>query len=371
MKRALIVLLSLAVAGGLFAQVSFGGNVNSGLLVGFDEDGHAFYTSKSDGGDKLSYGFSVTYAAPSGNAGANFAMTGNDGGGWNADGSKIWFKPLPILELSGGGGANGSIGTPGPGGTSNGASDKGVGLSVRLDPMPGLAFGLGIEPKATELGKAFYGLGLKYDLAGLFGAVANLGYDGAGNEGDGKVDAAAGVSVAALSNIAGLNIAANVKAGNVTKLADDGAVNAGAEVGFKVADLGATLKGIVALPVTTADKDAGKVLNAVIGADLSYPIGAITAKLGVGYLLKGAVTPVEDADGNNVVAPKFDPGMWAGIDGVGPADKDVESSVLKINPSISFKVAEADLNIGYGLKTNVGGESKINHEIYTGFSIGF
>jgi len=37
MKKALVVLLILAVAGGLFAQVSFNGSVETGLAVGFTD----------------------------------------------------------------------------------------------------------------------------------------------------------------------------------------------------------------------------------------------------------------------------------------------------------------------------------------------
>ena len=366
MKRALIVLLMLAVAGGLFAQVTYSGGVESGILAAFDEDGHYFYTSKADGGDKYSYSFGVDYAAPSGNVGGNLAVAGNDANekGWNFDGSKLWFKPLDILTLSGGSGGQEGFNTPGPMDTSNDANNM-VGLNLKLEPIPGLALGASVGPQnGLEFGDANYAFGVKFDATNLLTVVANLGLLGAtadsvDDEGElvpgdaSKVNAAAGVSVSALSNIAGLVIAADLAAENVAKLSDAGKVTAGLSVGFGVADLAATLKGKVALPMVDGDE-----LNALLGADLSYPVGSATVGLGVGYLLSGAV----GAGG------KFNPGMWEAMD-VDPVKLD--SSKLKINPSVSFKVSEADLKIGYGLEANVGGESKMNHEIYTGFSIGF
>ena len=361
MKKALIVLLSLAVAGGLFAQ-SFSGGVSSGLLLGFDEDGHSFYTSKSDGGDQYGYYFNWGWTGESGRVGGGINAAGSNGEGWNFDGSNLWFKPLDILTLKGGGGGLGGFGTPGAVDASNDAADQGVGLSLKLEPIAGLALGAGVEPKALEIGKALYTFGASYTLTNLVGVVANVRLnpetvDDDGVTTDSSVNAAAGVNVLALSNIAGLTIGVDVAAENVANLSDAGKVTAGAKIGFKVADLGATLLGKVLLPMTDAQKDIG--LNALIGADLSYPIGAITANLNVGYLLNG----VTDA------GRKFNPGRWEAM----PFDFiETDSSALSINPSISFKVSEASLNVGYGLKTNVGGDvSKLNHEIYTGVEIGF
>ena len=356
MKRALIALLILAVAGGLFAQ-SFSGGVSSGLLVGIDEDGHSFYTSKSDGGDQYGYYFNWGWTGESGRVGGGVNAAGANGEGWNFDGSNLWFKPLDILTLKGGGGGLGGFGTPGAADTSNDAADQGVGLSLLLEPIAGLAIGAGVNPRDIEVAKAIYTFGAKYTAADLVGVVANLKFTPDEGDGDAVINAAAGVSVLALSNIAGLNIGLDVAAENVTKLSDAGKVTAGAKVGFNVAGLGATLLGKVLLPMTDAQKDIG--LNTIIGADLSYAINAITANLGVGYLLNGA----------HSAERKFNPGRWEAL----PFDfSDSDASAVSISPSVSFNVAEAALTIGYGLKTNIGvDKSDLKHEIFTGVSIDF
>ena len=356
MKKALIVLLLLAlVAGGLFAQISFGAGVASGLLVAFDESGHTFYTSRWNGGSAYNYYFGGSYTAESGRAGGSIDFYGEEGGGWDFDGSKIWFKPLDILTLSGGGGGLGGFGTPGPGGTGNSAADIGVGLSMLLEPMAGFALGAAVGPVegGDVVGNALYAFGLKFAQSGLFDARANLSYNGAGNDGDGQVNAAAGVSISALSNIAGLGISANIRANNVTKFADKAEVTAGAQVGFKAGDLGTTLATRLFLPLGSKST-----LNAAVGVDLSYPIGAATANLGVGYVLKGAV------EGSG----KFNPGRW---DAIPIGFSELNSGALAINPYINFKVADVALRVGYGLATNIGGTSKTKHEIYTGAAIDF
>jgi hypothetical protein len=328
-------------------------------LVGIDSDGHSFYTSKDDGGDQYGYNFGWDWTAPSGRVGGGVSAIGANGDTWDLDGSNLWFKPLDILTLKGGGGGIGGFGTGGGVDASNDAADQGVGLSLLLEPIAGLAIGAGVAPRDLEVGKALYTLGAKFTATDLVGVVANLKYDPAAEDDvDAVINAAAGVSVLALSNIAGLNIGLDVLAENVTKLSDAGKVTAGAKVGFNVAGLSATLLGKVLLPMTDAQKDIG--LNTLIGADLEYGIGAITAKLGVGYLLKGA----------HEAERKFNPGRWEAL----PFDfADTDASAVSISPSVSFNGGpEAALNIGYGLKTNLGvDESNLKHEIFTGVSIDF
>ena len=348
MKKALIVLLALAVAGGLFAQVSFSGGVASGLLLNFDDDGYGLYTSKSDAGDQYGHDFGVSYTADSGNAGGNVGFTGGNGE-WGFDSAKLWFKPLDMLTISGGSGGQGGFGTPGPIDPSNGANDL-LGINFKLEPMAGLALGASVGPAdGLEFGDAAYALGVVYDMATVFKAVANLKYDGSGNEGDGLVNAAAGVEVSALSNIAGLVISAALSAEDVANLSDAGKLTAGAKVGFKVADLGAGLSATLKVPVQESQE-----LNAKINADLSYPIGAATAGLGVNYVLKGAGK-----------TGKFE---------AGSVDFDysaADTAALTIHPSVSFGVGGADLKVGYGLSATLGDEMTLGHVIYTGFSIGF
>jgi hypothetical protein len=351
MKRALIVILILAVAGGLFAQ-SFGGGVSSGLILAFGEDGHSFYTSKSDGGDQYGYYFGWGWTGDSGRVGGEINAAGGNGDGWNFDGSNIWFKPLDILTVKGGGGGIGGFGTPGSVGASNDAADKGVGVNLLLEPITGFGLGLGVGPAdGEEVGKAVYTVGVKYLLSGLANIVANLGYNG-GTE---AVGAAFGVDVLALSSAGLSKLAVDVGISGLNDFDGAGKITVGPRIGFAVGDLSGGLRANIYLPMGGYENED---LNVAANANVSYPIGAITAGLGVGFQLKDAVT----------ASGKFNPGSW---DGLSKNFSSADSSVLTINPSISYKVAEAAFSTGYGLRMDIGGAAKMIHEIYTGVSIDF
>ena len=370
MKRALIVLLLLAVAGGLFAQsVVFSGGAKSGLQVAIEDDTTLHvYEPDMDGGYRLQLGVAAT--TRSGNAGATGRVVQNLDGATVAldadtgvssgvifDNAYAWLKPLDILTLYGGKVDAGGFSTGAVIDESNGVID-GVGASLGVDVIPGLGVGLSIAPNGGELGDAAYSLGAKFDATGLLGAVATLKYDGAGNAGDGATNVGFGVSVSALENL-GVSLGLELLAENLTKLKDAGAVTGGLIVGFNAGALSAGVKGLVYAPVQ--DNQALDLAGSVYGA--FGLTNAVTLNLGVGYSLKETL---EKTNGST-----FD--YRAGWDGLpkGNLSDKVDSSVLGIQPSVTFAIGGGTLDLGYGLLTHVGGDSLTKHSIYTVFNVEF
>jgi hypothetical protein len=350
MKKALIVILILAVAGGLFAQVNFSGWAEAGLSIPIEDGDTTFHASKN-GGDPFYWEVAGGYTTESGKAGVDFGFgSGNADlvGGWEA---KLWYKPLDILTLYAGKGNSGGVGTPGDLDASNGVHDP-VGLALKLVPISGLTVGAAVAPSGAGIEKAAYSFGVGYTMADVFSAAANLKYNGT----DETTNAAAGVGLLLLNSVGISKIAVDLSAENVTNLDTAGKVTLGPRINFGFGDLGGHLRGRVYLPMKDADT-----FNADIGAQVSYPVSGVTASLGVVYELNGAVAASKGS--------AFDGNYWEGRPNTAAADSD--SSWLSINPKISFGLGGGDIDIGYGLHTNVGGNSYMKHVIFTNFGIGF
>jgi len=354
------------VAGGLFAEISFSGSAQTGMMVAIEDD-ITFHVRNQPGNWNKDYMFDlgVSGTNASGNAGGDGGFTKNaDGAGF---GATVWFKPLDILKVTAG---DVSIwwkfGVPGSAGSNN-DNDVGVGALFELAPLSGLDILAGVYPAGLDFGKARYTAGVKYG-ADIFSTGANISYDGAGNNGTGFVKAAAGVGVSALKGMGIKNIAVNVVANNLTQLAQEGSVTVGplVEVGFGA--LNARARANLYIPV----RDSGpQDLDLRAGVDGSYPItDTITAAIGVGYELKGSV----GSTNGQAFSWQVD---WGGGD-EGPAAfsgqglSGEDSSVLGIRPSLAIQLAGGTLNLGYALATQIGGSNgSTKHGIYTFYKVEF
>jgi len=237
MKKALVVLLILAVAGGLFAQVTITGEIKSGVgvLITDEKDSSAtapvyeqYIGSKpilglysTDTNQGIRFDLNGKYANAEDTVGASFRLrfdtTGNvhynDGyiGSFAVQHAYGWVKALDgIFTLNGG-----KIDNAGPFSTAGGVDTSfdqggGYGLFARVSPMTGLDLGAAAYTRVgyvgygtptartspLELGDARYNFGVAYTVPDLVTVVGLL------RQGNGwmynQTDAALGVKVHAL-----------------------------------------------------------------------------------------------------------------------------------------------------------------------------
>ena len=347
MKKTLLVLLLLAVAGGLFAQVSFGGAVGTGVMIAAEDGETAFLFSRNGGGTQYFWEVSGSWTAESGRSGADLGFEAYNGdiGGW---GATVWYNPLDILTLTAGDVGDAGFGTPGSLDRNSGIG--GTALGLRLDPVAGLNIQAGVKP-AGELGDTAFGVGVRFTQSGLVQITANLGYDGAAE----VTNASAGVDLLALAGAGITKLAVDVRADNISDLTW---IGVGPRVNFSIAGISGHVRSNIYLPMT----DAGN-LNFVAGAQGNYTVvPGVTATLSVGY---GANGGVDATKGSN-----FEYRYWDSIPNKGLAKSD--NSFLGVHPALSWNVfGGATIGAGYSLLTQLGGTSYTKHAVFANFNVGF
>ena len=368
MKKALLVLLLLAVAaGGLFAQVSFSGSVISGLEVVIPDEGDIKLYQYHQDGARYRFQLSASYTNADGTAGAG-ATIRNTNGAFAHDGANAWVKPLDILTLR--------IGTSGPGGFGSlGAMDvsndaaTGFGLSALLVPTSTFSLGASVIPgNGVKFDDARYNFGAKVTAPDLLTAVANLMYNGAANDGDGQVNVAAGVGVTALNAASGesglTRLAVDVQANNITQDLDW--IGIGPAIGFRVANVAAgnltgTLRSRIWLPLNDNNE-----LDFVVGADASVPIvTGVTFRLGAAFESKA--TGLKAASTNENYAGAIDYRDWDTLNqGIGGTDP-----LLAIRPSLTFNIGGGTIETGWSFQTFLADTAKTQQAIYAIFGVSF
>ena len=368
MKRALIVLLLLAVAaGGLFAQtLTWSGHVQSGIEVVIPNEGDTTVSWYSwDPGTTYRFQIGASYTAAEGKAGAAGYIR-NAGGTFAVDQGRAWVYPIDILRLQIGNGGPGGFGSLGSFGASNGAGDAG-GLSAILTPvLDGASFSLGasVAPSNVTFDNTRYNFGVTFGLPALLNAAANLAYIGSGNDGDGEIRVAAGIGVLALNAASGqtglTRLAIDVIANNIT--GDLDWIGIGPAVGFRVAGVGSgalttTLQARIFLPLN--DKND---LDYAVGLDLSVPFTGFSFGLDVGYEGAAAALPAKNATTGGINARGWDP-LPKSIGGTDAA--------LNIRPYLTFTIGGASLQTGWGIQALLADEVQMQHGIYANLNVSF
>jgi len=180
MKKALIVLLILAMAGGLFAQ-SWSGGVTTGAKFEFGEDGIPVTATDDDSGDAVHASLSFE------NSGDNWGITVGASAGVGGSGyfdfgdANGWVKFADMFKLTAGKGIGGAWGTGGN--TDKDISGSDAGVRLEITPIDGLNFGFrfGYPNGGTSAGKVanFFqetGIGVKYS-ADAWNAATGLDLD--------------------------------------------------------------------------------------------------------------------------------------------------------------------------------------------------
>jgi hypothetical protein len=367
MKRALIVLLSLAVAGGLFAQVSYSGFVNSGFQVVIPNEGDTtFHWYSNDAGGTYRFQFRAAYENEAGTVGASGALRSN-AGGFGFDGGNAWIKLMEKqLHINVGTGGAGGFGSLGSFGDANTAADGRFSLAF-TPALDGVTFGigLGINPAGSDatntFTKATYGAGLKFGLPNLLTAVVNGNYVP-----DTEVaNANVGIQVAALNAASGAsgltNLAVDLRAPNVTDLSY---IGIGPLVGLRVVGVGAgnltaTVYSRVFVPLND-DND----LDYYLGLDMTVPFtSAVSFNLNAAYEANAAIGGPNATTG--ILGAANREGTGRAIGGSGDAG-------LIVRPQLTFTIGSgASITTGWSVQALLADEMFLQHAIYGFLNVGF
>jgi len=381
MKKALVVLLILAVAGGVFAQttVKVTGNVRTGLAIGFtDEDGDAgkakvdYIQNKGENGMRADLGVQVRSGdenSPYGKFGADFTLRAREGALFGADTfsqnlnaptANIFWQPSSLLWIQVGTGGGGGFGTLGGIDRNHDIVDTG-GLKLKLTPIAGLTIGAQAYYGATGATKLFetvnYGFGAKYSLP-ILDVAANLRYL-AENTADKteKIRFGAGANIKALASM-GLNaLAADVNTYGFGT--DNFFLGVGEKVGFSASGLSLTVKAQEYLWMGTGDKD---VIPMLFQGEVSYQVSSLV-KVGaeVRYII-----------GNKPSFNYRNASEIGGVDNVA-AFSAKETAGLGVSPWVSFAVGPEvilGLNLQKDMSNGASGKTQ-TILIYTGVNLSY
>ena len=367
MKRALIVLLLLAVAaGGLFAQVTFSGHVQSGIGIALPNEGDTtLHWFSRDAGQRYRFDLSASYTNPDGTAGASGGLRNNGADPWNLNGASVWVEPIDnVFRLQAGTGGPGGFASLGSWNENNGAADSG-GLNIRLTPaLDGMTFALGasINPNNVTFDKSGYRFGASFGLPGTLNVAGNLNsqYNA---DNDARTNTVyAGINVPALYAASGQTGLSRVAVDlYVPNLSDLGWVGIGPVVGFNVVNvteagaLSTTLQSRIFMPL----KDEFE-MDYWVGLGLGLPLtSTVRADLNAGYegkgTIPGAAGAISTADGG----------------GTGRSITGGTDPAFIVRPSVTFNIGGGTLETGWSMQALLASETVIYNSLYAYFRVGF
>jgi len=378
MKKALVVFLILAVAGGLFAEFSWSGNLSSGIGVGFDDTDAdpvlGIVRNRGENGLQVQFVFngkvaSENYGTVTGSLGFRGSLDRFGG----ADGTVTRAgieDPRVKWELGGPLGLTLQIGAGGPAGTATMGgwnttltAGEGNGLAVQLKPVAGLTvaasaiFGL----KQATFDQIVWAGGVRYDVPDLLSVAANLNFDQTKTDEKQKLNVAAGVSLAPLVKALGFTaLAFDVRTANgLGSTTSD--IGIGENIGFAAGDLSLSL-GARQLLLYGTD-------------DAAHDFIPMRYNLGVTYKVSDMVTL--GIDGRYVIGATPD---WnyrvpsEGFDLAWGKDK----SGFGIAPYATFSLGGPTVQLGYNLRKDMtdgvapaAGAPTLQHLIYGTVSVNF
>jgi hypothetical protein len=368
MKKALLVLLLLAVvAGGLFAQLTISGNVQSGLEVVIPNSGDTtFHWYSTDSGSTYRFHLGASYTNEAGTVGYGGALR-NNAGSFAIDGGNAWVKLLEKqLHLQVGNGAPGGFSSMGAFDAGNTAAD-GRFNAVFTPALDGTTFavGLGISPAASDgtntFTKATYGAGLKFGLPGTLEARANANFV----PDSGVVNAALGINVSALNAASGASgLTGIILDVTLPKLNALEWVGFGPIINLRVANVNGGnftvgLRGKYFLPIKDGfDSDYW------VGLDLGVPLAStVSAAVSVGYEGKSTLPGIN-----------ADTGTLAGSDrgGLNQSNSGGTDPALIVRPQLTFNLGSgASIITGWSLQALLASEMVMQHAIYGRLVVSF
>ena len=359
MKRALIVLLLLAVlAGGLFAQVSVGGQIATGILLKSTAEDTTIGVHHPDGQNAFRARISVGYTNDAGTSGMNSRFNVRDNG-IGADFAWAWFKPLDNLWVNVGKLDQWNYGSMGGVDDNFGFADP-LGLLVRYLAMPGLnilaagnigtrfndytansieGFGVGNEPK--NIG---FSLGARY-VTSAFGAMAAVrGADAKLTQG------LVGFDFLGLGDLGLTKLAIDARISGLDDLDTKGAFVVGPRVHFALGSLGIQLRSQVYIPMLDEQE-----LDLAATLQVAY---AITPNVTVG-ILGGFEKDANIPSGNDDYRDN-----WDVMNAYGRAIGGTGDSGLVVKPYVNFGLGGLMVRTGYAYYGLMDTEDAYKHLIF-------
>jgi len=390
MKKALIVLLILAVAGGLFAQttVKVTGSVQTGFAVGLtDEEGDAgkpkvdYIRNRGEHGMRADIGVQVRSGAdnsPYGLFGADatlraretsiFATDSSLTQGLNAPTANVFWQPNSAAWLQIGTGGGDIYDVFASGAARDFDLFDSNGLKLRLTPIEGLDIGAQAYygTPAYLFENMDFGFAVKYTAADLVAVLAKLRYfgkDGGGIGEDNNVDFSASANFLGLSGLGLTKLAADV--GTFGLGTDDFFLGIGEKVGFTAAGLSLAVGAqqymwmgdgdtALSMPMQFMAEVGYKVSDLVsVGIEGRYNIGAKPKWSGNNQYRNAGELDIDWKDA----------AMFAGKD----------LAALGISPSVTFNLGPT-LILGYNLQMDMSkdtGDHTMTNTIYAGLNLAF
>jgi hypothetical protein len=380
MKKALVVFLILAVAGGLFAQtVTTKGSVQTGIGIGFtDEEGDAgkpivdYIRDRGDNGlrGQVDIAFTSADDAAYGKFGANVSFRGVHSkfvaNNWEASvpTANLWWTPSSMLRIDLGTGGPGGMGTLGGMDRSQDILDN-DGLKVRLTPIAGLNLGAHLFYGRKGATLAFenmnLGFGANYTMSGLVAVAANLRYK-AENKDDKteKIAFGAGANFLGLGGLGFSKIAADFASYGFGT--DAFFLGIGEQINYGVGALSAVARARQFIWLGEGSKDF---IPMLFRGELYYKVTPIVT-VGLEGQYSMGVKPATGSNSYRIAYEVGGPGSAANFD-----QKD--DAALGISPRVTFNVGP-EIILGYNLQKDMSkttGAKTMTHLIYAGVNIGF
>jgi hypothetical protein len=378
MKKALVVFLILAVAGGLFAEISWSGNAQTGIGIGFNDDPDAdpiigIVRNRGENGLQLQFVMGGKVATENyGTFTGNIGFRGYYGGKLGGDGTATmaWIED-PRLTWAVGGplGLTLALGNGGPGGTGTmGDYDTGLdagggwGLAAQLKPIAGLTVAASAiyGPAQKKFDELVYAFGVKYSATDLLDVAANVNYNLTKTDDKEKLNAAFGVSILPI-----------VKAMGFTALAFDARTNNG--IGAAKSDIGVGERIGFATGALSLTLRARQLFWQ--GTDPSPDFIPMKFNLNASYKVSDLVTI--GADGRYVIGsvPNFN---WRHADETVQPDWNKDKSALAVSPYATFSLGGPSITLGYNLQKDMSegaaaasGKPTMQHLIYGQIHVSF
>jgi hypothetical protein len=385
MKKALVVFLILAVAGGLFAQtLKLSGSVQTGLAVGFtDEDGDAgepkiaFIRNRGEQGIRgdLNAVFTSADDAAYGKFGANLSFRlrettflGSDSvAPQNAPTINVWWQPNSFVWIQVGSGGPNPYNTMGGLGRELNVLDN-QGLKIRLTPIAGLDVGLHAFYGAGGAGNVLvknmnYGLGAKYTVSGLVAVDGVFRYYTEVKDYT-KFQLGVGANFLGLSNLGFTKLAVDFGLYDNDTDKDNNFMGIGEAVGFTTGGL--TLGVGAQQFIYNGKGDVELSMPMRFQAEVSYKVTPIITVGIEGRYYMGA-------------KPNWGGNQWRNATDMGVdwenaamfAGKDL--SALGVSPRVTFNVGP-EIVIGYNLQKDMSKDASghtQNNLIYVGTNVSF
>ncbi|QQO10619.1 hypothetical protein [Breznakiella homolactica] len=343
MKKALVVLLILAVAGGVFAQeLKFTGYVNTGLglVIPGEDDADPYLTAYGQDAEQFNYRFQLNgfFTNSAGNAGLSFRL--------RAQGNRTpfmhwaygWYTGFDgMITVKAGSVDDGTYNTMGY--VIDGDVDEGIGALVNVSPIDGLSLGVGAYVGKNdasgslqrELDDAKYTFGIAYDMPDLFKVAVGYRTKSAFD----TARLRAGVNIKVLPE---LTAVIEVEADNLDgDFGDFGTFTIAQTLAYKIGDItvGVNLGEYLSME---EDTDFSFMANPWV----SYAIGSIVPRLDFVYFLNGYADLVTDSSD-----PEY--GNWTGKfhrKAYMPTYTE-DYAFMSIRPSVAFMLNNTTIEVGY------------------------